>query len=470
MSLGDERLSTTDESGKRIFLYPGDARGKFRNWRNITQAVLILFFLILPWLQWNGHQLVHLNIAERSFSLFGHLFKAHDAPLIFLILGIATITLAFVTSVWGRVWCGWACPQTVFIDGVYRRIETFFLGNYLAKRKLQTQPWNFEKLRKFIPLWLAYFLVSSLIAHSFIAYFVGSEQLLQMIQGSPEQNWQAFLLVMGMTLLLLFDFGWFREQFCIVACPYGRIQSVLMDHKTVSVLYDEKRGEPRKGSTLSRNQKVGDCVNCRRCVQVCPTGIDIRRGIQMECIGCTACIDACDEIMRKVNKPEGLIRYSSEYEMLKVKTLSLRERLTKPRSLIYLVLIAVLSIALILSVTLRKNLSVTQLRHQGLPYQVIKTEAEHYILSQAKLHLHNQSYSEYEVTIERLGAVSGVELVIPQNLKILKRNHAYDLTIFAKITPQVAEGRGVLTEVIRIRGTSGDDELVVEKELRFTVP
>jgi len=313
MSLGDERLSTTDNKGNRIFLYPAEVKGFFRKHRNIVQVALILFFLVLPWLKWNGVQLFLFDIPNRTFHLFGILFKAHDAPLIFLVLAIVTIGLAFITALFGRVWCGWACPQTVFIDGVFRRIETWVQGDYLKRRKLTKDPWTSEKISKISFTWFLYFIVSAIIAHSFVAYFVGSDRLIAMILGTPQENWTAFTIVMGMTLVLLFDFGWFREQFCIIACPYGRIQAVLMDKKSMSVIYDYNRGEPRKDPAVSKD-KQGDCVNCRRCVEVCPTGIDIRRGIQMECIGCTSCIDGCDVIMTEVKKPLGLIGYHSNVE------------------------------------------------------------------------------------------------------------------------------------------------------------
>lgn len=373
-------LSMIDEYGSRKRIIPAEVKGPFRDWRNRVYFILMIIFLGAPWVTVNGHQALLLDIPGRRFEIFGAVFLSHDTPLLFFIFALLVLTIMITTALWGRVWCGWACPQTVFIDGVYRRIEQWIEGNYIKRRQLHNGPMTAEKFGKVSAKWLAYFIVSSLFAHSFIAYFTGSRQLIAMMSGSPKENWTYFLVVSAVTALLLFNFGWFREQFCIIMCPYGRFQSVLMDSHSLNVTYDEKRGEPRKAPDVPPNLR-GDCVSCNRCVQVCPTGIDIRNGIQMECIGCTACIDACDEIMVKVNKPKGLISYSAAVKRSEVKPL-------RPRVVAYLFLFAVCSAGLGYNLIGRQPFNVAVLRAQDTPYQV---GPDGWVINHFKVNVHNQS-------------------------------------------------------------------------------
>jgi len=296
LELPTHRIATTDEQGSRIYLYLADVSGKFRTWRSRFNIFLIFLFLLLPWMNVNQHQAMLLDIPRRRFAVFGVTFLAHDAPMLLFVFGGAAMMLALITAIWGRVWCGWACPQTVFVDGVFRKIERWLEGDAVARRKLDQSPMSLDKLIKKASKWFCFTILALLISHSFLAYFVGTEKLALMIRSSPTDNPINFILMVGVTAIILFDFGWFREQFCTIVCPYGRFQSVLMDEDSQVVAYDLKRGEPRKGTNLPQD-KAGDCVNCYRCVQVCPTGIDIRRGVQLECIACTACMDACDEVI-----------------------------------------------------------------------------------------------------------------------------------------------------------------------------
>lgn len=373
-----ESLASLDEVGGRKTIIPLDVKGVWHKRKVVIQWILLAIFLIVPWLNIRGNPIILLNIGDRKFSFFGHLFFAHDAPLLFFIFAFLVLSLVVVTSIWGRVWCGYACPQTVFIERIYRKIEDLIEGNPIQRRKDLGQPLNSTLALKRTIKWILFFIVSSLFAHSFTAYFVGAESVLEMVKHSPNENWGVFLVTTFITLLLLFDFGWFREQFCIIMCPYGRFQSVLMDENSMSVIYDEERGEPRKG--LKSDKPQGDCISCRRCIEVCPTGIDIRQGVQLECIACTACIDACDEIMEKVNKPKGLIRYDN----------AAREplRLFKPRNLIYFALIGIITSAFIYSIMARKDLHFTLMRVKDAPYQFLN---EKELLNHFKLHLKNQS-------------------------------------------------------------------------------
>lgn len=392
--LPEDRLATTDERGKRLMVHPADVKGTLRNRRSVVSFVLLVVFLALPWVRIGGHQALLLDVSRRQFAIFGLAFWAHDAPMVVFVLLSFVLALLFMTSVWGRVWCGWGCPQTVFVDAVFRRIERLVEGDGLARRKLAQEPWGLDKLLKRSSKWFLYTACALLISHSFLAYFVGTDELARMVRLNPAENWGTFLFMGFVTAIVLFDFGWFREQFCIVMCPYGRLQSVLMDQKSMTVAYDEARGEPRRGR-VAEGQTQGDCVSCARCVQVCPTGIDIRRGPQqLECIACTACIDACDEVMIRVGKPKGLIGYRGAWR--------------KPgmRSWAYFaVLLAVLG-GLAYVVTHRRPLDVTVLRAKDAPYSI---DASGALVNHFRFHVTNRSFGESLVTVASL--TEGVTVV-----------------------------------------------------------
>jgi len=393
-NLPDERPATMDETGRRVFIFPASVSGFWRRNRNIVEVFLIIFFLVLPWINIGGHQALLLNIGDRQFSIFGLTFWAHDAPLIFFILAFLTLGLAFITAVWGRIWCGWACPQTVFIDGVFRRLEYWIIGSYIQQRNLAKAPWNIKKFFKLSALWTLFLIASLIIAHSFLAYFVGADHLVQMTQHNPRDNWTIFLVMGFITAVILFDFGWFREQFCIIMCPYGRFQSVLLDDDSLTVSYDPVRGEPRRGATIA-DEAEGDCIDCYKCVAVCPTGIDIREGLQLECIGCTACIDACDEVMEKIEKPKGLIRYATGNSLKGVKS-----KFLTPRIGIYSVLLIAIISALVFSISQRQEIVVTVLRGKDSPYQVVQNDEQEEIINHFKLQLKNQTFDDMSLQME----------------------------------------------------------------------
>ena len=357
-----ESVTTISDDGSRPFLYPADARGPFMRARFWSGLLLIAIYLLLPWIKINGYPAVFLDIAERRFHLFGWTLAAQDIWLIFFLITGLGFSLFFITALLGRVWCGWACPHTVFLDHVYRRIERWIDGDALARRKLAAAPLTAGKFLRRTLKHALYILVSLAITHLFLAYFVSIPQLWEMMHGAPFEHWSAFGFVFIFAGILYFNFAWFREQLCIVICPYGRLQSAMIDDHSLVIGYDTARGEPRgKLGTPG----AGDCVACNRCVQVCPTGIDIRHGLQLECVGCAACIDACDEVMTKVHKPKGLIRYDSQSGLAGTKTHWLR-----PRTLLYgvLFLIGVAVTGWALSTVKTAAFSVT--RMTGAPYFV----------------------------------------------------------------------------------------------------
>lgn len=459
--LDSDRLGSIDQFGHRKAMIPAEVYGVWKNRRTWSQAILIILFLVLPWTKINGVQTVLLDISARKFQLFGTTFWAHDAPLVFFISLIFFIGLAFVTAIWGRVWCGWACPQTVFIDGLFRRIEILIEGNHLKRRQLLAAPMSFTKAGKKILKWSAYLFLCSVISHSLMAYFVSATSLLQMMQRDPSENLTYFTVVASITGLLLFNFGWFREQFCIIMCPYGRIQSVLMDSNSLAVLYDEKRGEPRKSPSVPASAQ-GDCVSCNKCVQVCPTGIDIRKGIQLECIACTACIDACNDIMEKVGKPKNLIRYSSESGVFgKIKSF---------RAYMYLAIIFIASVFLIYQLSNRSFYQVTVLRGQDTPYTLTKNEfQEDIIINHFKLHLKNQGYGQIKFNIS-LNADSALSLAAPQNDIQLDPGADQTIHFFIKSKKQLTDQNGSYNTKLNLAVTKEDETFKKELELQLAGP
>lgn len=429
MSVND-RLGMLDEFGGRQRIIPAEVKGYYRKWRTRVHGVLLVILLILPWIRINGMQAVLLDLPGRRFQIFGLMFMSHDAPLLFFLVMLFVLGLVLMTALWGRVWCGWACPQTVFVDSVFRRIEIWTEGTYLQRRRLAAGPWTLEKILRTGSKWILFTIASSLIAHSVMAYFAGSRQLIAMMQGDPSQNWGYFVSATFITALVLFDFGWFREQFCVIMCPYGRFQAALMDKQTVTVMYDEKRGEPRR--SLAPQGQRGDCISCNRCVEVCPTKIDIREGIQMECIACTACIDACDEMMEKVKKPKGLIGYHR---------ISRESKSFRPRIAAYTGFAVILIIGLAWSIISRRGYSFEVLRATDAPYQMIQDGR---ILNHFRAHYMNQSMEpqEVEIVLAPEAQKDGFALVEQAGRKLVETGGSIEPHLFVSFPRSILNASG----------------------------
>ncbi len=339
-----DSVATIEQTGSRKWVYPKKPKGKFTNYRDIVTFILLAIFFITPFLKINGNAMLKINIIDREFFIFGQPFYPQD----FFILALGAITsLVFIilfTVIFGRIFCGWICPQTIFMEGVFRKIEFWIEGDRNKQIRLASQPWNAEKIWKKGLKWSVYVVISLIITHWMFMYIVGVEDTLKIMKGGPVEYPTNFIVMVIFTGLFYFVFAWFREQVCTLVCPYGRLQGVLIDKETVNVFYDYKRGENRAKWRKGEDRKAegkGDCIDCNQCVVVCPTGIDIRNGQQLECINCTMCIDACDEVMIKTGLPTGLIRYATEDEIEKEEKFKFTNRM-KAYSLVLLALVGIL--------------------------------------------------------------------------------------------------------------------------------
>lgn len=458
-----DSIGTVDEKGKRIWVFPKKPSGRYFDRRKIVSYVLILMLIIAPFIKINGNQFLLFNVVDRKFNIFGFPFWPQDFYLIVISLIIGVVFITLFTVSFGRIFCGWICPQTIFMEMVFRRIEFWIDGDRGAQMRLDKQKWNAEKIRKRLTKWSIFFLVSFLIANVFLAYIIGSDAVLNLIYEGPFANVDTLISLLIFTFVFYFVFTWFREQVCIIACPYGRLQGVLLDNKSIVVAYDYVRGEGDNGrakfkKTVDRKAEgIGDCIDCRQCVNVCPTGIDIRNGTQLECVNCTACIDECDHIMDSVGYPRGLIRYASEDEILKKEKFKLTPRL-KGYIAVLTILIGILAGLLFL----RTDVEATILR---LPGQSFERKGEN-ISNVFTYKIVNKTVKDYENLHFKLENIKG-EIILVGNPKISVSREAYAQgTLFIEIHPAYLEGHS--TRVII--GVYEGDRLIENTSTNFLSP
>ncbi len=368
-------LSTLEKDGRRRWMQPVRSAGQSYRQRLVVGWSLIVLFVALPWIPIAGKPAVLLNVAAGEFTFFGLTLYPTDTLLLMLGLLAVFAGVVWATTLLGRVWCGWGCPQTVYMEFVFRPIEALFEGNASARRRRDKEGLTSNNTARKFGKWTAFTVFAAAIGHTFLAYFVGWEQLLTWLTSSPTQHWGAFVLMGATTAGMLFDFGWFREQMCTIVCPYARLQSALQDRDSLIVSYDPSRGEPRGRRTRSSPLQLddgaaqvtlGDCIDCGACVRTCPTGIDIRDGNQMECIACVQCADACDAIMDKVGTPRGLVRYTSKNAVE-----GRPAKIARPRLFIYTGICAILATAFVVAVVVRTPLKIGVTRAADAPFTVL---------------------------------------------------------------------------------------------------
>ncbi|MEZ6164086.1 MAG: cytochrome c oxidase accessory protein CcoG [Phycisphaerales bacterium] len=441
-------LSTLNPDGSRRWLKPRPSPGTFRTARRIVAYLLIIVYSAMPWITINGKPAMLLDIIHRRFTFFGKTFLPTDTLLLALLLIILFITIFLVTALFGRVWCGWACPQTVYLEFLYRPIE-FLLEGTPGKKK----PKKFVGFRKVLRV-LIYFVISLHLAQTFVAYFMGADNVAHWIWGSPAEHPAAFMVVVVLTGLMMFDFTYFREQVCCVVCPYARMQSALLDKDSLIVTYDKNRGEPRGRKTRKPMDdasgdialpQLGDCIDCTMCVQTCPTGIDIRDGLQLECIGCAQCIDACNIVMEKIGRAPNLIKYSSERIIEGGK-----KHIIRPRVIIYpLILLAVSTLFVVLLRT-QSGADILLIREQGSPFVVVPESQD--VSNGVRMRITNRTDEQRVYSAEIVSPEGArIEGFVPLELQSSEK----DSRVFRISAPFSQFKGGELIATIRVYDDSG---------------
>jgi len=428
-----DSVATINKEGKRNYIFPKKPKGKFYNLRTLTSIIYLVVFFTLPFIKVDEEPLFLFNVLERKFIFFGQVFWPQD----FFIFAIGLLTfivfIIFFTVVFGRVFCGWACPQTIFMEMVFRKIEYWLDGDMNAQRRLKEMPWTAYKIRKRAIKMAVFYLISFIIANFFLAYVIGMDDVLAMVKEGIGANPGTFISLLIFASVFFFVYYWFREQVCIVVCPYGRLQGVLLDKKSIVVAYDYVRGEPRGKIKKEKEGKwdTGDCVDCFACVRVCPTGIDIRNGTQLECVNCTACIDACNTIMDKVGRPKGLIRYESEENIAHSKKTKFNWRIAA-----YSFVLVLLTSALVVMLITRDDVDARVLRTAG---QMFQTMPDGRISNLYNIKLVNKTRKEIPVTM-RLENMKGEITVVQKDMVVPKESH-FQTSFFVKIERQLVVKR-----------------------------
>ena len=447
-----DTIGTLSEDGKRAWVFPKKPSGIWYKYRKYVSYVLLVFLFSAPFIKLGGNQFLMFNVLERRFNIFGFPFWPQDLHLFVIMMIIGVVFVILFTVAFGRLFCGWVCPQTIFMEMVFRRIEYWIDGDRGKQIRLSKMPWNAEKIKKRVLKWAIFFIVSFLIANVFLAYFIGSDQLLRYVFDGPLKQMSTFISLLIFTGVFYFIFAWFREQVCIIVCPYGRLQGVLLDNKSIVVAYDHKRGEKEAGrAKFKKNEDrpttgKGDCIDCAACVHVCPTGIDIRNGTQLECINCTACIDACDYMMEVVELPKGLIRFASEDNIEKKEKFQFTPRLKG-----YMAVLGILTAVLIGMLFLRNDVEANILR---LPGQLYEHKAENIISNVYTYKLVNKTVDDIdEIHFKLLSHRGTIQLVAHDNFKIEKQTLA-EGTLFIEINASALTGD---KDKLEIGIYSGDD-------------
>jgi cytochrome c oxidase accessory protein FixG len=446
-----DSLSTIDNKGKRAWIFPKKPKGSLYNARTWVSIISLIMLFGFPFVEVNGNPILLFNILERKFIVFGLVFWPQD----FFLFGLSMLTfvvfIVLFTSVFGRLWCGWTCPQTIFMEMVFRKIEYLIEGDANKQKALAKAPWNQEKVIKKTTKHTIFFIISFLIANTFLAYIIGIKQLEKIATEPLSLHMGGFIAILIFSAVFYGVFAHFREQVCLVVCPYGRLQGVLLDKNSIIVAYDYIRGEPRKKIRKNEERRAGDCIECHQCVDVCPTGIDIRNGTQLECVNCTACIDVCNNVMSKVGLPKGLIRYASEDGIAKKQPLKFTLRIAA-----YSLLLFVLLAGLSFGIATRSDTETTILRTPGLLYQ---KQPDGTISNLYNYKIINKTTKSFPLTFKLIS--DDGELVMVGNTDIEAVNESItEGEFFIKIDASQIEKRKTK---LKIAVYSGDERIEVVK-------
>jgi cytochrome c oxidase accessory protein FixG len=459
-----DSIATINEEGKRAWIFPKKPSGRFYRYRKWVSYGLLLFLFAAPIIKVNGNQFLMFNVLERRFNIFGFPFWPQDFHLFVVSMIIGVIFIALFTVAYGRIFCGWMCPQTIFMEMVFRRIEFWIDGDRGAQKRLAKMPWNGFKIRKRVLKWAVFFIISFLISNIFLAYLIGTDRLIMYVTDGPAAHLSTFVSLLIFTAVFYFVFGWFREQVCIIACPYGRMQGVLLDNKSIVVAYDHKRGEGSNGRKKFRKNEDrealghGDCIDCFQCVHVCPTGIDIRNGTQLECVNCTACIDECDDIMEKIDRPKGLIRYASEDNINKKSKFSFTPRLKG-----YTAVLTILTGVLIGMLFLRNDIEANILR---LPGQLYERKEGNIISNVYTYKLLNKTNKDVANVSFKLHSHKGkIEVVTHEKFEVPAQQLS-EGTLFIEINNSSLDGDKDKLEI----GVYSGEDLIETTTARFLAP
>lgn len=445
-----DHIATVNQDGSRKWIYPKKPSGKYFTKRKIVSYILLIILFGAPHLYINGQQSLLFNILDRKFVILGKVFWPQDFYLFAIAMIIGVVFIILFTIIYGRVFCGWVCPQTIFMEMVFRRIEYWIEGDWTHQKKLNDGPWNFEKIRKKVSKHFIFWIISFLIANTFLAYIIGSEELWE-IQTSPiGEHLGGFIAITLFTFVFYFVFTLLREQVCTTICPYGRLQSVLLDENSLVVAYNHKRGEGRAKFKKNEDRAAsgkGDCIDCHQCVNVCPTGIDIRNGTQLECVNCTACIDACDHMMENVGLEKGLIGFLSEKGI----TTGVKFQWTRRVISYTILLVSMLAVLIILLVT-RKDFNTTILRQRGSTYQITNDRK---ISNIFEINLTNKTQKDYNVTLKLDHSDAEIDLVVD---KLVLKSEDYLKERFVMKLPidKVKNGKENVTIIVYGNGEEID--------------
>ena len=454
-----DRISTVNEKGKRVWVFPKKPKGKFFNYRQLTSYSLLALLFALPHIKVHGDQFLLVNVIERKFIIFGYIFWPQDFYIFAIASILAVVFVIVFTIIFGRIFCGWVCPQTIFMEMIFRRIEYWIEGDYTHQKKLDSQAWNGEKIRKRVLKHSIFWIISFAIANTFLAYIIGKDQLWEIQTDNVGNHVGGLISIAVFTTVFYMVFSRLREQVCTTICPYGRLQGVLLDPNTMVVAYDYKRGEERAKFKKNEDRVAigkGDCIDCKLCVHVCPTGIDIRNGTQLECINCTACIDECDTMMEGVGLKKGLIRFVSENGIKNGTNFQWTRRVKA-----YVVLLFGLLALLITLLITRQDFQATIFRQRGTTYQ---TNNSGYISNIFEINLSNKTRNNYNVNLKLDDNIGKIELVV-HNLKLKQEAHLKDRFIVKYPYSAMENGKRNITIIIL-----GNGKEIERVKVRFLGP